>query len=403
MKAKRKDTKGRVLKKGETHRKDGLYMFRWTDTCGVRQYVYAHTLEDLRREEEHIQKEIQSGVMRSNITLNEQIEWYLSTRGKLKPSTKENYRYYYHHTIEPSFLGKMKLRDIKKSHILKLYADCKAEGYANGTIAILQKILHPAFELALDDDLINKNPAKGCMKDYKDSSEKKQALTLAEEKEFLSRVRENPKMSWLYPMYAILLITGLRISELLGLTWNDVDMEKRNIHINHQLLYRYVDGQTKLYIEPSAKTSSGVRDLPMSDEVYSLFSVQREQWLRICGGKTAKIDGYTGFIFVSKMSKNKLPIYANNVRRNLRRIVSQNKEREVQLPPITPHTLRHTACTRMSESGMNLKVIQYMMGHHDMRMTVEVYDHADIERVKRENTKYDDLRREKSLIGIIAT
>jgi site-specific recombinase XerD len=57
----------------------------------------------------------------------------------------------------------------------------------------------------------------------------------------------------------------------------------------------------------------------------------------------------------------------------------------------------------MSESGMNLKVIQYMMGHHDMRMTVEVYDHADIERVKRENTKYDDLRREKSLIGIIAT
>ena len=225
----------------------------------LRQYVYAHTLEDLRREEEHIQKEIQSGVMRSNITLNEQIEWYLSTRGKLKPSTKENYRYYYHHTIEPSFLGKMKLRDIKKSHILKLYADCKAEGYANGTIAILQKILHPAFELALDDDLINKNPAKGCMKDYKDSSEKKQALTLAEEKEFLSRVRENPKMSWLYPMYAILLITGLRISELLGLTWNDVDMEKRNIHINHQLLYRYVDGRQNCISNPLQKRQVGPR------------------------------------------------------------------------------------------------------------------------------------------------
>ncbi len=113
--------------------------------------------------------------------------------------------------IENSFLGRMRVRDIRKSHILKFYADCKAKGYSNGTIAILQKILHPAFELALDDDVIGKNPSKGCLKDYSDFTEKKQALTLDEEKEFLSRVKESPRMNWLYPMYAICgrIFTGL--------------------------------------------------------------------------------------------------------------------------------------------------------------------------------------------------
>lgn len=398
----RKDTKGRVLRKGESQRKDGVYMYRWTDLFGERKSVYAGTLEELRREEDAVQAELQSGIRRNNITLNDQIEWYLSTRGQLKSSTRENYIYYYHHTIENSFLGRMRVRDIRKSHILKFYADCKAKGYSNGTIAILQKILHPAFELALDDDVIGKNPSKGCLKDYSDFTEKKQALTLDEEKEFLSRVKESPRMNWLYPMYAIILITGMRISEVLGLTWNDVDMENRIIHINHQLLYRYIDGKVKLYVENSAKTESGVRDLPMNDEVYALFAKQKEQWFSFCGGKTGEIDGYSGFVFISKMNRQGLPIYANNVRKNLYRIVEQNEKRKVQLPPVSPHILRHTACTRMSESGMNLKVIQYMMGHHDMRTTVQVYDHADLERVSREYEKYDELRKEKSLAEKVA-
>ncbi|MBR3231667.1 MAG: tyrosine-type recombinase/integrase, partial [Lachnospiraceae bacterium] len=119
--------------------------------------------------------------------------------------------------------------------------------------------------------------------------------------------------------------------------------------------------------------------------------------------KTGEIDGYSGFVFISKMNRQRLPIYANSVRKNLYRIVAQNEKREVQLPPISPHILRHTACTRMSESGMNLKVIQYLMGHHDMRTTVQVYDHADLERVSRESKKYDALRREKALAERIAT
>lgn len=240
---KRKDTKGRVLKKGETQVRDNLYKYRWTDDYGKRQGITASSLDKLRELEKTINKEQMLGVSRSSITLNEQIEIYMMTKTKLQPSTRSNYQYYYEHSIKDTKLGKMKITDIKKSDILLFYKMYHEQGYSDGTIKILQRVIRPALQLAVDDNIIVKNPASGCTKEYSEDLEKKYALTFEQEKEFLERVKNRPRMKRYYPMYAIMLKTGLRISEAIGLTWDNVDMENRQISIDHQVHWRTVDNE----------------------------------------------------------------------------------------------------------------------------------------------------------------
>ena len=160
---------------------------------------------------------------------------YLQTKNNLAKSTKSNYQYYYEHSIKESRLGEMKVADIRKSDILLFYKKHSDLGYSAGTIKIAQRIIRPALQLAYDDNVILKNPADGCTKDYSTELEKKYALTFDEEKEFLERIQNRPRMKRYYPMYAIMLKTGLRISEAIGLTWNDINMNKREIDINHQV------------------------------------------------------------------------------------------------------------------------------------------------------------------------
>ena len=386
---KRKDSKGRVLRKGESQKEDNLYMYRWTDNNRKRQCCYASTLDKLREKEKAIEKEMMLGVSRTTITLNEQIEIYLQTKNNLAKSTKSNYQYYYEHSIKGSRLGNMKVIDIKKSDILMFYKQFSDGGYSAGTIQILQKIVRPSLQLACDDNVILKNPADGCTKDYSTELEKKYALTFDEEKEFLERIKNRHRMKRYYPMYAIILETGLRISEAIGLTWDDVDMEKRTISINHQVQCRTVEHKYTLFAN-TTKTEAGVRIIPMTDDVYRLFVEQRKVWLSTIKDSDFEVDGYKNFVFVSHVTGKCMN--HNNVRRMLRSIVDMNKDREIQLPPISPHILRHTAATRLAESGCDIKVMQYLLGHTDVRTTMRVYNHVDPERVKREMEKLENLR-----------
>ncbi len=123
MAKKRKDHKGRVLRKGEQQRENGTYMYRWTSSEGRRECIYANSLDELRKKEDEINKEISLGVSRTLVTLNEQIEIYLMTKRNLANSTKENYNYYYRHSVKDSRIGKMKVIDIRKSDILLFYHD----------------------------------------------------------------------------------------------------------------------------------------------------------------------------------------------------------------------------------------------------------------------------------------
>lgn len=388
MSEKRKDHKGRVLKKGESQRKDNTYMYRWTSNNGKRECIYARTLTELRELEKEVDREIAIGICRNSYTLNEQIERYLKTKVSLANSTRENYKYYFEHIIQESQLGNAKVVDIRKSDILLFYNNLKEQGLSVGTIKIIHKIIRPAFQLACDDNVIVKNPADGCTKEYVEDIEKKYALTFEEEGEFLDRIKMRPRMERYFPMYAIMLQTGLRISELIGLTWNDIDMDKREISVNHQVQYRMVQGDMKLYANDT-KTNAGNRIIPMTDNVYALFSEQKKVWMKTKKDPDFEVDGYKNFVFVSHVTGKCMN--HNSIRRMMRTIVNMNSEREIQLPNISPHILRHTACCRYAESGCDIKVLQYLMGQTDIRTTMRVYNHVDLGRVKRELDKLEML------------
>lgn len=388
MNQRRKDSCGKVLKKGESQKKNNQYMYRWTDNLGERRCIYANSLSELREKEKQIEMELFVGISRTSVTLNEQINVYLSTKRSLAKSTYNNYKYYYEHVIKNSKIGQMRVSNIKKTDVLLFYRSLSEEGYSAGTIKILHKIIRPALQLACDDNIIAKNPADGCTKEYAEDMEKKYALTFEEEKEFLYRIQKRERMKRYYPLYAILLKTGMRISEAVGLTWKDVDMEKRTLDINHQVQYRMVNGKTLLYANET-KTNAGKRIIPMDEELYQLFLEQRKEWLQMKKDNEFEVDGYRDFVFISHLTGKCMN--HNNIRRMMRSIRDMNDKRDIQLPDISPHILRHTACCRLAESGCDIKVLQYLMGHSDIRTTMRIYNHVDIDRVKREMDKLKNL------------
>ena len=174
-----------------------------------------------------------------------------------------------------------------------------------------------------------------------------------------------------YDEFVVLLGTGLRVSEFCGLTRNDLDFENRRIRVEHQLC-RQRDGT---YYIGKPKTASGERYIPMTDEVYRAFqnAVQRRKQPKV----ELLIDGHTGFLFLDKDGKPKVAMHLEHV---MKRIVDRyNDAHEDKLPSITPHVLRHTFCTEMANSGIDLKSLQYLMGHSDAGVTLNVYTHASYE------------------------
>lgn len=128
----------------------------------------------------------------------------------------------------------------------------------------------------------------------------------------------------------------------------------------------------------------------MTKEGYRLFVEQRKVWISTIKDSDFEVDGYKNFVFVSHVTGRCLN--HNNVRRMLRSIVAMNKDREIQVPPISPHILRHTAATRLAGSGCGIKVMQYLLGHTDIRTAMRTYNHVDSERVKREMEKLENMR-----------
>ena len=178
----RKDNKGRVLNKGEIQRKDGSYMYRYNDITGERLTIYAPNLNTLREREKQINITNAVGVStRKSPTLNEMISKSLEIKkATLNPTTLYNYENYWKNHIQKE-IGKYRISDIKKTDMLLYMSKKKQQGLSVGSLKILFKVINPALTLAVEDNLIFKNPATGCLKNYHDEQEKKYALTYEQE------------------------------------------------------------------------------------------------------------------------------------------------------------------------------------------------------------------------------
>lgn len=391
----RKDKKGYALRTGECQRKDGRYSFSYTDRWKKRHTVYATSLVELRELEKQIRMDIDSGInpnMAKTMTLNDMFDLYISRKYDLKPTTKSNYQFNYDHFVRDGF-GQEKIGKIHYSDVKKFYHDLmKERGIKARTLDGVNTVLHSTFKMAVRDEVIRSNPAEGVMAEIKKSDlwvlTRKCGLTVPEQKELISYMEDNHQFKGWVPVITVLLGTGMRIGECLGLRWEDIDLESRIISVNHNLV-DYQDRDLKKQVRgiQTTKTRAGVRIIPMIDEVYEAFITEFELQSAI-GFCEEEIDGYSGFIFTTTDQKLMSRSAVNNA---LHRIVKQHNEEEekkakaegrepILLPKFSAHQLRHTFCTRFCENETNLKVIQSIMGHSDITTTMDIYADATQEK-----------------------
>lgn len=391
---KRTDNKGRILRTGEMQRsEDQRYIYRYNDLSGKRKTVYALTLAELREKEKKIERDLQDGIdsSKGNMTLNELFQVYMGTKTELRESTRCNYLAVWKNAIQESVLGNMKISQIKRIHIQSFYAGLIKQGLSENTIKLYHSLIHPTLELAVDSDIIRKNPSKDCKKGISSTKKERGAMTRKEQKIFLSFIKDSNIYSVYYPMIIFALSTALRVGELTGLRWTDVDFKENVIHVRQQLIYKNLGDGCKFHIQ-DLKTEAGRRDIPLTENARKSLIKQKEFCLLLGKGiKQQKIDGINDFVFTNTQGKpyatNAINFMLNNVVKayNTKEIEQARKERRKAelLPHISAHILRHTACTRLAESGLEPKVLQYIMGHTNVAVTLNIYTHLDFTQIQK--------------------
>ncbi len=398
-KEKRRDKSRVVLRTGEIQRKNGTYMYSWTDRNKKRRTVYAKTLAELRGKEEDIAKDMSEGIKAESryTTLNQMYELWKDLKRGVKDNTFENYKYMYE-TFVRYQIGDKRLAMMKKSDIKRFYNYLYDErGLKSSTIDSIHTVLHQVLDMAVDDDFIRNNPSSNVLKELKQStmmkSEKKRGLTKPEQDLLLNYLKETSSVQNWYTVFAVMVGTGLRVGELTGLRWCDIDLEEGVIDINHTLVYynhRSSDGKRGCYFNVNTpKTLAGNRQVPMLDFVKEAFIMEKERQELLDLHCKASVDGYTDFIFVNRFGQ---PQHQGTLNKAIRRIIrdcndeqfSLSETPEVLLPHFSCHSLRHTFTTRMCEAGVNVKVIQDTLGHKDISTTLNIYADVTKELKKKE-------------------
>ncbi len=396
----RKDKDRVTLRKGESQRKDGTYDYRWTSQDGKRHSIYARTLEELRIKETEVEKDKNDGIRTEvrNVTINDLFELWCQLKRGLKDNTFQNYKYMYNQFVRPDF-GKTKVTRLKKSDIKSFYNTLADERMLKvATIDNIHTVLHQVLDLAVDDAYLRTNPSDNVLKELKQShnfdTEKRKSLTVDEQNLFMNFIKRSQQYNHWYPIFAIMLESGMRVGETVGLRWCDVDLEEGMIDINHTLVY-YNHAKNGCYFSVNTpKTKAGQRKIPMTELVKEAFK-QELQYQKESGIRCeVSIDGYTDFIFVNRFGHAQ---HQGTLNKALRRIIrdcndevlAKEKSPSVLLPRFSCHILRHTFTTRLCEAGINIKVIQDVLGHADVGTTLNVYADVTKDLKMREFQKLD--------------
>lgn len=384
MAERRLDSKRKVLRKGESQRADGTYDYRWTSRNGKRYSIYAKTLEELRRKEEQVMRDKSDGIKveAQNVTINDVFDLWCDLKRGLKDNTFQNYKYMYTQFVQPDF-GKSRIARLKKSDVKRFYNMLADErGLKVATIDNIHTVLHQVLDMAVDDNYIRHNPSSNVLKELKQShnfdTEKRKALTVEEQKLFLTFLKNSRQYNHWYPIFALMLGSGLRVGEATGLRWCDVDLEAKEIDVNHTLVY-YNHAQNGCYFGVNTpKTKAGNRTVPMLDLVRDALLQEKERQTFNELECKVTVDAYTDFIFINRFGNVQ---HQGTLNKALRRIIrdcndevlAKDENATVLLPRFSCHNLRHTFTTRLIEAGVNPKVVQDTLGHKDISTTLGIY------------------------------
>lgn len=299
--SRRKDNKGRVLRTGESQRKDLIYQYRYTDALGNRKCIYASDLKTLREKEDELQRSLEDGLNYEGgeITVYELLQRYLSLKCGVRYNTKVGYGFVMN-IVQKEPFGARKIRDIKVSDAQRWMIKLQKEGKGYSTLTSIRGVVKPAFQMAYNEEVVRRNPFDFKLTDVVvNDSQKRISLTEKQQKVWMNFIREDKSYAKYYDEFVVLLGTGMRVSEFCGLTLQDPD---------------------------------------------------------------------------------------------------------APLPHITPHVFRHTFCTNMANAGMDIKALQYVMGHSDASITLNVYTHASYDHAAEQMAKLVDFpgssdRQERKMSG----
>ena len=377
MSEKRKDNKGRLLRTGESQRKDLTYQYRYTDVTGKRRTVYASDLQELRKKEKAIQKDVEDGInyCEGNVTVIELLERFIALKQGVRHATKVGYNFVLNIAKKESFCYRT-INTIRTSDAKLWLMKLQKDGRGYSTITSIRGVVKPAFQMACDEDIIRKNPFDFPLAGVVvNDSKKRIALSREQQEIFMNFVKGDDHYCRYYDEFNVLLGTGMRVSEFCGLTISDLDFENRRIFVEKQLLKE----KGGVYHVEKTKTESGVRYIPMSDEVCQ--SLKNILARRQKPKKEMLIDGYAGFLLLDKNGNPKVGLHLDHHMQWTMK--KYRRTQQIPLPTITPHVLRHTFCTNMANAGMDLKSLQYLMGHSDAGVTMNVYTHASYDHAEK--------------------
>lgn len=382
----RKDSRNRVLKEGEHQRRNGSYEYKWRSNNGKRHSIYAKTLEELRQKEEKLQRDKTDGIRTGidHITLNDIYDMWANLKKGVKGNTFSNYKYMYNKFVYHE-LGKIKITKLRRSDVKRFYNSlANKKGLKITTVDNIHTVLHQVLDMAVDDDYIRKNPSNNALKELKLSrkfeNDKKKSLTLHEQKLFIDFIKKSRTYNRWYPIFMTMLNTGLRVGEVTGLRWQDIDFQNNNISVNHTLVYYKQEDKGCGFVINTPKSKAGIRTVPMIGLVKDAILKEREYQNLLNIKCNVELDGYTDFIFLNRFGKLHNQASLNRAIKRIVRecnneIINSKKEDEdvILLPNISCHILRHTFATRLIESGVNFKVVQSILGHADFSTTMDIY------------------------------
>ena len=398
-----KDLKGKELGTGILQRKNGVYEARYVNRFGKRKTIAGTILKDVKKRfmEAVYENEKEINLREENIKLD---DWFIKwldvyKHDLIRKNTRRAYKQVYYKHIS-SQLGNLNIKDITQLDIRELLKKMDTQGYNYATKNRIRIMLLDMFNKALLDEFVKKNPAKGIS--IRQNKEKDiRVLSLDEQTLFFDCC----KGTFYDNLFVVAVNTGMRVGELAALKWEDIDIDKKIIHVNKTLIYqRYEDDECKEFHFELPKTKSSFRDIPMNRQCELALKKQymQKSIVKSKSPKKPKTE-FEDLLFTTKFNTPLNTQIVSDAIKNIVKEINLMLDVTEEMEYFSCHCFRHTFATRCFESGIQPKTVQTYLGHATLQMTMDLYTSVLEEHQISEIEKLDNVFAELSENDTIMT